>query len=586
MADKLENIYEVKLNNSYEFVTGSSSFYRFLAGRLYDTFDMILEPSCVDKFENEFESGRCEQNFTLQLADVDGVYHEMAACIKGRDEEGNVDVQFIPIENLYRESMVLREEVNNFTTFLSQINCMYYIYDRKQDSVVCFQFQPEMKVTARMPMERWYTGVKKLYPDYNMTMLDSFISDLRNGTRTFQYTFPGEFFNKEGYDRNVAVCGTAVYQNGVHIRTLGNIINQGDGIVQISTRRDQLTGLILKEDITNLAKERIDRLHLPTSIAIIDLDNFKGVNDNFGHMKGDEVLKKCASIIDTEVEGYGKAGRIGGDEFFIVMEHAGDGTENADNETLRSVLRSIRNGVYLAYSDEKDGFHVSTSIGCATYPNDTDNFNDLFTVADYLMYRAKSKGKNRYILYNEMKHGKVANILNQGVDNLGISSRKGLSKSEIICKICDRIWCGEDYSYKNIFDEVVDHFGVERVVLYDLETGNVVFQCGSKLLKKTQIKETADYIYDANLEPYYENGIMVQNDIKRFEKYGGTLYEKMEKQGILSLMHHKVKGADGRDYLVSYESVVIRNTWNTEDMHFFRMLDHIYARCIKLDDGQ
>lgn len=581
MMNKLENIYEVKLNDNYEFVTGSSAFYRFLAGRLYDTFDMILEPSCVARFEEEFKSGRTERNFVLSISDQDGVYHEIAVCIKGRDDEGNTDVQFIPIENLYKESLLLREEVNNFSTLLSQINCMYYIYDRSSDSVVCFRFQPEMRVTARMPVERWNNGVRKYYPDHNLSMLDAYITDLRNGTRSFQYVFPGEFFNKEGYDKQVLVCGTAVYQNGVHIRTLGNITNQGDGMVQISARRDQLTGLILKEDITNLAKERIDHLKLPTSIAIIDLDNFKAVNDNFGHMKGDEVLKHCASIIDAEVEGYGKAGRIGGDEFFLVMDSTAGDKKDADNETLRSILRSIRNGIYLAYSDEKDGFHVSTSIGCATFPNDTDNFNDLFTVADYLMYRAKSKGKNRYILYNEGKHGAISSILSEGVENLGISSRKGLSKSEIICKICDRVWQGEDYSYVNIFNEVVDHFGVERVVLYDVDKQDVVFQCGNKLLKKEQIKETADYIGDETLQQFYNEGVMVINNIKTFEKYGGTLHDKLEKQGVLSLMHHKVTGADGRNYIVSYEAVMIYNTWNMEDMHFFRILDHIYAKCIK-----
>ena len=89
--------------------------------------------------------------------------------------------------------------------------------------------------------------------------------------------------------------------------------------------RDAGTELLNKKAITNYAKKLIDkRVNHKVTIAIIDIDDFKTINDTYGHMFGDEVLRDVAQILREAVGRNGMCGRIGGDEMFIVMEHFED----------------------------------------------------------------------------------------------------------------------------------------------------------------------------------------------------------------------------------------------------------------------
>ena len=110
-------------------------------------------------------------------------------------------------------------------------------------------------------------------------------------------------------------------------------------------------------------------------------------------MFGDEVICNVADVIKESVEGKGVAGRIGGDEMFIVVE----GLES--NDEIRNVLRTIRNNVSFMYNNQPDKPHVTCSIGSSTYPCDGQTYEELFNIADKMLYLAKEKGRDRYIIY-------------------------------------------------------------------------------------------------------------------------------------------------------------------------------------------
>jgi diguanylate cyclase (GGDEF)-like protein len=574
MGNVLEYIYEIKFaKETYDIMTASTSFYRFLGDRLYYTFDMLFDKQEREHLEDMIEQGSIEKVFKIRLLNMQNSFSDFLCVIKEITGE-SVTLELILLENVYKETYRMRENIENYSTIMSQFNCIYFIYTKATDSVICFRYNPQYQEIMNKPVDIWYGKVKELQTGVDGAKIDEFMYALRNGVRQFRFNFPGQVFNEKHHGKNILVSGNSIYEKGEYVRCVGNIYNPEHEIMHAELRRDQLTGLILKEDITNIAKNNIDQLKRPTTIAIIDIDDFKDVNDTYGHMKGDEVLRRCASIIEDEVDGCGNAGRIGGDEFFIVLDY------NEDREKLRSILRSIKNDILSVYSDEKDGFHVSASIGCASYPVDTDNFNDLYMLADYLLYRAKSKGKNRYIIYDPEKHDPVKNILEQGMENLGAHSCRGMTKGEIVCKMTDVIMSGDVYPYENVFNDVVDYFDVERIVLYDRAQNKVLYQCGNKLLSDEDIEATKDYIENPKLLEMFKKHMLINNDIMVFKKLDEELYRKLRKQGILSFMHHHITGASGRKYVVSYESVILKNTWNTEDMYYFRILNHILAKSL------
>ena len=119
-------------------------------------------------------------------------------------------------------------------------------------------------------------------------------------------------------------------------------------------------------------------------IVFIDLDNFKQVNDTFGHRKGDKILKEFASFLKESFRDYDIIGRLGGDEFIIVLI-------NIDTDNLKRRLYSFKKEVRENFKE----FDISTSIGVSCSLYDGDDFDRLVTIADSRMYEAKKSGKDK-----------------------------------------------------------------------------------------------------------------------------------------------------------------------------------------------
>ncbi len=128
---------------------------------------------------------------------------------------------------------------------------------------------------------------------------------------------------------------------------------------------------------------------------MMDIDNFKFYNDTFGHMKGDEALKRIASVFKAKSRRFDVAARYGGEEFAIIMP--GTSKENARlfSERIRSEVESL----YFEDTVIPPEKRVSLSIGIATFPEDAHTKDELISRADIALYEAKRSGKNRTCLY-------------------------------------------------------------------------------------------------------------------------------------------------------------------------------------------
>ena len=127
---------------------------------------------------------------------------------------------------------------------------------------------------------------------------------------------------------------------------------------------------------------------------IIDLDHFKHVNDQYGHMVGDSVLTQCAKEIRRLFRPTDVVARIGGDEFLVLMKDIADrNLVQARCSQLISAFRNILRPYLQANS-------LSCSIGAAFAPDHGTTYFDLFVAADRALYHAKGLGKNQYTFYN------------------------------------------------------------------------------------------------------------------------------------------------------------------------------------------
>jgi len=154
---------------------------------------------------------------------------------------------------------------------------------------------------------------------------------------------------------------------------------------------DELTESLNRRGfLTELFSElnRAKRFGRPFSIAFIDLDNFKTVNDTLGHKEGDRLLKRVAFDIRNNVRTLDSIGRLGGDEFAILFIE----TDESDVKTAFDKCLSA-----LKASIAEENWSVSLSVGIVTYYSSDASVEDILSKADEMMYQVKHSGKNSVV---------------------------------------------------------------------------------------------------------------------------------------------------------------------------------------------
>ena len=130
-----------------------------------------------------------------------------------------------------------------------------------------------------------------------------------------------------------------------------------------------------------------------------DIDFFKKINDTYGHIAGDIVLKKVASIIESQLREYDTASRYGGEEFCILLPYTTIEEAKFVAERLRKKVENEKIDISQAYSEQKE-VQVTISIGVSEFNEHTIlNPKDLYKKADEALYQAKEQGRNQVVLY-------------------------------------------------------------------------------------------------------------------------------------------------------------------------------------------
>jgi diguanylate cyclase (GGDEF)-like protein len=158
---------------------------------------------------------------------------------------------------------------------------------------------------------------------------------------------------------------------------------------------DGLTGLpnrSLLQDRFHQAMSQAERHHKPLALIMLDLDEFKRVNDKLGHASGDKLLQAVAARLSKEIRGADTACRYGGDEFVIMLPEI-DSAANA-----AALATEIIGRLGKPYILDGHKIHMTVSVGVAVYPGDGRTFDDLMKQADVAMYRSKGTGHGTSII--------------------------------------------------------------------------------------------------------------------------------------------------------------------------------------------
>lgn len=192
--------------------------------------------------------------------------------------------------------------------------------------------------------------------------------------------------------------------------------------LRIQANTDALTGVFNRYALTerfSYDKSLIGQSDKLIAICLIDLDNFKPINDQFGHQVGDKVLVMLAKILNEQLREHGTLARLGGDEFVLML------TNLSKLEEVETFMLRLQHALVQPLLIEEHRITLSASIGISLYPQHDEELDGLLRHADHAMYLAKQYGKNRFVIFD-----KSDNQLLQELNQLHAEVRKGIVSAE------------------------------------------------------------------------------------------------------------------------------------------------------------
>ena len=310
-------------------------------------------------------------------------------------------------------------------------------------------------------------------------------------------------------------------------------------------RYDKMTGLLNKQTIIDFAQSlTMAEPRKSFYLFLLDIDHFKSVNDTFGHMRGDEVITEVAAIIRECMGNNGFVGRIGGDEFMLVFEKIN--TEIA----LREVLRMIRDTVSARYEDMGEGISVTVSLGGGLFPDNASDYDSLFKVADKMLYIAKVKGRNRYIIYTPSVHDKITD---SGMVKANHFAAEDGVKTRFVLEVMDNLLAGKPLDRNEIFKKTLELFDLDGIYVFDDPSAECVMGTAQE---GNPEKITMPILTCPMWETLFEKDAMAIVSIFDLDKdETGTIKPYMEQNKYRMIAAYRAKNKDKFCYFVFINNI-------------------------------
>lgn len=564
-------------------VKADESLFMFLGEISNLIFTRVIYPSDLAKFETAIkEADEGQQIYvSIRLRGRDGVYkwmHIMISPYPDRQSGKYYSLEITDISTLKQQNDEIRAVMEMQTEFLSIIGDYLFTYDISRDSfriilpgngnqnIVLYEGKLGVWTTEKLDNGLVDSQSIQDFEGLCMAMASGesyFSRDIKMKIADYDnvmywYTFKGKRILKN--DDGIIIAGAVCITHG-----------KEDKAADISVQdelRDAGTDLLNKKAITNYARKLIDkRVGHKVTIAIIDIDDFKSVNDTYGHMFGDEVLRDVAGILKKTVGRNGLCGRIGGDEMFIVMEHL------EDDESIRTVFRTIKNNVsWLYHNDPRNINKITCSIGAASYPDDAKDLDTLFSIADKMLYLAKEKGKNRYIIYRPDLHERY--ILGENPTATTEKVFYKYRKLRIVNDFIQQYICHYK-SKKECLEMVMSAFEMDSIFLYDMYAGTRYVLSGNV----PEYEENGEFLKEDNYIPdFRDDGIKTVWNIILYERKAPHMYEAFEMMGIkqfIQVIACVDRSKSDSCFVISFNRNSQLNKWPEMDVDYLGIIGNV-----------
>lgn len=476
-------------------------------------------------------------------------------------EDGNplLHIKFWGIRDMVDRCMYMEHQLGKYRHFMTLVNAYYFEYTLDNNKIVFYKYINERAMSLMSGTLEEF--VEKMDRENQPTLeqqeqMSIFCNYLRSSTASFEMEFT--MYNHEGASV-CAVKGGCLYKdkNVVAGIMTPEQLSGSEAYYLTPAARDAGTGLFNKKAITEFAIEKLQLKDQNTRwFIIMDIDDFKDINDTYGHLFGDQVIRKVADILQVNAGYRGVVGRFGGDEYFVMLEKV------PDRAALKTWIKTVVKEMTYAFDPK---LKVTASIGVSQYPADGDDYEELFAKADKALYIAKEKGKNRHIIYEEKLHGvMVKDDMKNMVTAYTVSKVK---RREALIELISNIY-GHGVGY------ITDNPKVQKNLrdLFDLDGITIFTDYGKRVVCRSgnYVHEAPDIQLAFNDSKYMDlfgdEDILVQSNMLKLKSQNIEAYKVATYQEIGASIQCLSK-KDGVPYAMIHFEVFNRNRkWSDTDI--------------------
>ena len=344
--------------------------------------------------------------------------------------------------------------------------------------------------------------------------------------------------------------------------------------------RDSLTKLLNKQSTQQLVTEHLNTqdANQLSALLILDLDNFKTVNDSYGHLYGDAVLAQVGGCLRSLFRANDIIGRIGGDEFLIFLKDLPDMDIVTDRCDL--LLASLNKLLARLMPD----LEVSCSIGAAISPTHASNYADLFQRADEALYAAKKRGKNRYKIYS--LRDKLTSLLDSTTyvnSRIDSDEQANITDNSLIRFVFRSLYESNDIvtTVDELLRQIGKQFNVSRAYIFENNEDNTACSntfewCNEGVEPQIDVLQNISYITDIPGWPdvYDEHGLLYCSDVTELAPTARAI---LEPQGIKSMLHCAILDNGVFRGYIGFDDCVSNRMWTQEQISLLQFLSEVLA---------
>ena len=515
---------------------GNRSFLNLLHKTDFDlNISYILEESDAKNLRfylENFDDTLFQHNFIANIRPQEN----FISCILTITREGE-NFKIIIEELSYSRSLLDRALLDSreFTALLQNFDAYYFTYDGAK---FVLKNTKDLTTLASGPIDafrEFFPQTFKLNFAHNdsKSQFDAMLEDIKKFESNRYYSFLQA--NKQLL--TVHTLKTSTRSSSLIVASV-QTSKKSDVVTNLyNEQKDGLTGLYNKKAITELAIKKIDEDKAPCALIIIDVDKFKECNDTYGHIFGDRVLTAVATCIQDSIKGAGMAGRIGGDEFLVILDRTNE-------DDIRNVTRNIRTGIQWSITNVEPGSIVTCSMGIAKFPEQAKSYNELFELADKCLYIAKYRGRNCYIIYKPEIHDKIL-IENQQIDDRVVSGKFFQENVDSLLEIHDSIYAikkNNTESLRTVLKKIIGFINISKITVYD-EHFNIV--CVAATNENDTVDARSGQFTDAYFSYFNEFGFLHFDNTNVLNSIDASRYEIYRSKDIASTIEVLCKDDSG-----------------------------------------